>query len=72
MKRKWTTLAVSSILAVSTVMGGGISAMAASKSSTGGTAVSAKTYVIAFANQLPTWLCSNDSSGRRASCSGHS
>ncbi|MDQ0885468.1 subtilisin family serine protease [Paenibacillus sp. V4I9] len=54
MKRKWTTLVVSSILAVSTVMGGGISAIAASKSSTGGTSVSAKTYVIAFSNQLPT------------------
>lgn len=54
MKRKWTTLVVSSILAVSTVMGGGISAMAASKNSTGGTTVPAKTYVIAFSNQLPT------------------
>ncbi|MDF2648854.1 MAG: peptidase [Paenibacillus sp.] len=54
MKRKWTTLVVSSILAVSTVMGSGISAMAASKNSTGGTTVSAKTYVIAFSNQLPT------------------
>ena len=54
MKRKWTTLVVSSFLAVSTVMGGGISAMAASKSSSGGTTVSAKTYVIAFSNQLPT------------------
>ncbi|MDQ0901975.1 MULTISPECIES: S8 family serine peptidase [unclassified Paenibacillus] len=52
MKRKWTTLVVTSILAVSTVMGGGISAMAASKNSTGGT--TSKTYVIAFSNQLPT------------------
>ncbi|SDP05315.1 Subtilase family protein [Paenibacillus sp. yr247] len=54
MKRKWTTLAISGILTVSAVMGGGISAMAASKSSTSEAAVSAKTYVIAFTNQLPS------------------
>ncbi|MCY9666203.1 hypothetical protein M5X11_14710 [Paenibacillus alginolyticus] len=54
MKRKWTTLAVSSILAVSTVMGGGISAMAASKSSTGGT-TAGKLFGLFL--RLEDWRC---------------
>jgi lantibiotic leader peptide-processing serine protease len=53
MKRKWTTLALSGILAVSALLGSGISALAA-PSSTVGAASSGNTYVIAFKNQLPT------------------
>jgi subtilisin family serine protease len=48
MKRKWTTLVLTGILAIAAVAGSGVSTLAA------GSAAPVKTYLIAFKDQLPS------------------